>query len=267
MSKRTVPYIHKLKAKQEKIIALTAYDYTLAKIIDSTNVVDLILVGDSLGNIIKGDSNTLKVTLEEVIYHTKAVCQGVENALVISDLPFMTYQVSIEKALISAGKILKLTDASAVKLEGGVKIKNTIKALVDIDIPVLAHIGLTPQSYHRMGGYKIQGKEKKFSNNEAGSERQIIEDAKAVEEAGAFAIVLEGIPANLASKISSILSIPTIAIACGESACGDNSCDGKILVTNDLLGFNADELPAFVKPLANLKGDIEIAVKKFASKK
>ncbi|MCL4128809.1 UNVERIFIED_CONTAM: hypothetical protein GTU68_063673 [Idotea baltica] len=219
----------------------------MAKIIDSTNTVDLILVGDSLGSIIKGEESTLSVTLDEIIYHTKAVCKGVVNSLVVSDMPFMSYQVSIEKALISAGKILKNTNASAVKIEGGVKIKNTIKALVDIDIPVLGHVGLTPQSYHRMGGHKIQG-----------SENQIIEDAKAVEEAGAFAIVLEGIPQRTASKISNLLSIPTIGIACGEG-----SCDGKILVINDLLGFNADELPPFVKPLANLKSDIEIAVKKY----
>jgi 3-methyl-2-oxobutanoate hydroxymethyltransferase len=260
MTKRTVPYIHKLKSKKEKIIALTAYDYTMAKIIDSTNVVDLILVGDSLGSIVKGEENTLSVTLNEIIYHTKSVCKGVKNALVVSDMPFMSYQVSIEKALISAGKILKSTNANAVKLEGGVKIKNTIKALVDIDIPVLGHVGLTPQSYNRMGGHKIQGKEQVFSNNKVGSENQIIEDAKAVEEAGAFAIVLEGIPESIASKISNLLSIPTISIACGE-----NSCDGKILVTNDLLGFNADELPPFVKPLANFKSEIGIAVKKFAS--
>jgi 3-methyl-2-oxobutanoate hydroxymethyltransferase len=260
MTKRTVPQIHQSKNSNKKIVALTAYDYTIAKIIDQSDLVDLILVGDSLGCVVQGYQNTLPVSLDEMIYHTRCVTRAVENALVVADLPFMTYQVSKEQALQSAGRLIKEAGAEAVKLEGGLQMRETIAALVNVDIPVVGHIGLTPQSYHRMGGHKIQGqKNSKFANNSAGTYEQLLIDALAVQDAGAFAIVLEGVTSDLATRLTAELNIPTIGISAGESI-----CDGEILVTHDLLGLSANPIPKFVKPLADLKSLIEKAVFEYA---
>jgi 3-methyl-2-oxobutanoate hydroxymethyltransferase len=260
MTKRTVPQIHQSKNSNKKIVALTAYDYTIAKIIDQSNLVDLILVGDSLGCVVQGYQNTLPVSLDEMIYHTRCVTRAVENALVVADLPFMTYQVSKEQALQSAGRLIKEAGAEAVKLEGGFQMRETIAALVNVDIPVVGHIGLTPQSYHRMGGHKIQGqKNSKFVNNNAGTYEQLLVDALAVQDAGAFAIVLEGVTSDLATKLTAELNIPTIGISAGDSV-----CDGEILVTHDLLGLSASPIPKFVKPLADFKSLIEKAVFEYA---
>lgn len=261
MTKRAVPDIYSFKCCDKKIVALTAYDYSMAKIIDQTDAVDVILVGDSLGSVIKGEKTTLSVTMDEVIYHGKCVRKGVKNALLVIDMPFLSYQVSTEQAIENAGRILKETSANAVKLEGGVHVKETIAALVNVDIPVLGHIGLTPQSYNRMGGHKIQGKEQVYKNNLAGSKEQLMLDGKAVEEAGAFSVVIEGTSEEVAAEITKELSIPTIGIASGEK-----NCDGEILVINDLLELSPKSPPSFVTPSVNLREIIEVSVKDYSKK-
>lgn len=255
----TIPKILNRKDTGDKITAVTAYDYTFGKLLDRAGV-DLILVGDSLGCVIQGHSNTLPVTLDEVIYHTKCVARGVERSLVVGDLPFLSYQVSVEQALLSAGRIIKEGGAAAVKLEGGEAIYDIIARLVSVDIPVMGHVGLTPQSYHRMGGHRVQGKRTKNSKNiknHAGSPEQILADATAVEEAGAFALVLEGIPLQLASQITKTISIPTIGIGAG------GVCDGQILVMHDLLGLSDKPSPKFVKRFAELGVSVTDAVKQY----
>ena len=248
-----VPDIIALK-NIRNITALTAYDYLLATLLDQSGV-DLILVGDSLASVVQGHETTLPVTLDEMIYHCKCVTRGVKRALVIGDLPFLSYQPSIETAIISAGRLLKEGNVSAVKLEGGENVAKIISALTSYDIPVMGHIGLTPQSFHRMGGHKIQGKSLATnSNQKAGTREQILKDAKAVEESGAFSVVLEGIPEDLAKEITKILTIPTIGIGAGSF------CDGQILVTTDMLGLNTGKTPSFVTKYANLAGDIKRAV-------
>lgn len=256
MKPLTVPALLRKKEASEKITALTAYDYTMAALIDAAGV-DVILVGDSVASVVQGHKNTLPVTLDEMIYHSRCVTRGVKRALVVGDLPFLSYQVSIERAIESAGRLLKESGVSAVKLEGGVQMADTIAALSAIDIPVMGHIGLTPQSYHRMGGHKQQGKKKAAANNEAGSRNRIIEDAQAVEAAGAFSVVLEGIPADLAQEITAMLSIPTIGIAAGPH------CDGQILVSTDMLGMNPEFCPKFVKQYAALATVISEAVETY----
>lgn len=261
MSKRTVPDIHQYKKTANRIVALTAYDYTMAKIIDLLDIVDLILVGDSLGCVIQGHNNTLPVTLDEMVYHTRCVARAVKNALLVADLPFMTYQISKEQALSSAARLMKEAGAESVKLEGGVAMQETIAALVRVDIPVMAHIGLTPQSFHRMGGHKLQGqKTAKFANNQAGTYEMLLADAQAVQEAGAFAVVLEGVNSDLAQKLTAELSIPTIGIAAGNGI-----CDGEILVTQDLVGLSASAIPKFVPQKANFKSDLERSVFEFSA--
>ncbi len=252
----TVPEIYSRKSDQRKITALTAYDFSLARLVDAAGV-DIILVGDSLGGIIQGAETTLPVTLDEVIYHARCVTRAVKQSLVVGDLPFMSYQISIEEALRSAGRLMKESGVGAVKLEGGKHMAQTISRLVEIDIPVMGHVGLTPQSYHRMGGHKQQGKKVAASNNEAGSAARILEDALAVEKAGAFSVVLEGIPDALAKEITTTLSIPTIGIAAGPD------CDGQILVLHDMLGVNPDFKPRFVKRYAELSSVIDLAVKEY----
>jgi 3-methyl-2-oxobutanoate hydroxymethyltransferase len=247
MDKITVPAIKDRKGK-EKIAMLTAYDYAFSGIIDAAGV-DIILVGDSVGNVMLGYPNTLPVTVEEMIHHTKAVTKGARHALVVIDMPFMSYQESIEQARRNAGRMIKESGAECVKLEGGTRMKDVISALVDIDIPVMGHIGLTPQSVHRMGGYKVQGK--------GAAEQMLIEDAKAVEEAGAFSVVMEGIPRDVAKKITEMLTIPTIGIGAGPD------CDGQVLVLHDLLGMMGQFRPKFVKTYVNLKESIEKAVKEY----
>ncbi|MBI2988747.1 MAG: 3-methyl-2-oxobutanoate hydroxymethyltransferase [Deltaproteobacteria bacterium] len=247
--KVTAPEIKRMKQRGEKIAVLTAYDYSFARILDEAGV-DILLVGDSVGSVIQGQQSTLPVTVDEMIYHTKAVVRGRRRALVVADMPFLSYQVSLEEAKRNAGRFLQEAGAEAVKIEGGVHFLETIEALVQMGIPVMGHVGLTPQSVHRFGGYKVQGKEKE--------ERGIIlQDALAVEEAGAFSVVLEGIPMDLAQEITRRLSIPTIGIGAGIH------CDGQVLVVHDMLGLFDMYTPKFVKRYADVRGIITDAVKNF----
>ena len=249
--KVTVPDIVKKKSQNQKITCLTAYDYSFARILDQAGV-DILLVGDSVGCVFQGHGNTLPVTIDEMIYHTRAVARGRKRALLVGDMPFLSYQVSLEQAIKNAGRLLQEGGAEAVKLEGGLAIQTTIAAIVKIGIPVMSHVGLTPQSVHRFGGYKIQGKSQ--AQKEA-----VIADALAVEEAGAFSVVLEGIPLELAREISERLTIPTIGIGAGPH------CDGQVLVIHDMLGLFDDFTPKFVKQYADIKAVITGAVKGFIS--
>ncbi|MFC1651084.1 3-methyl-2-oxobutanoate hydroxymethyltransferase [Candidatus Latescibacterota bacterium] len=226
----------RMKVEGKKITALTAYSSLFAAFLDEAGI-DLILIGDSLGNVFQGRDSTIPVTLEEMIYHGEIVARCVSRAFVVVDMPFMSYQVNAEDALRNAGAVMKRTGCNAVKLEGGITIKNTIRHIVDVGIPVLAHIGLTPQSVNALGGYKVQGREDR---------KRIIEDARAVEEAGAFAVVMEKIPRSLAEEITNKLSIPTIGIGAGPG------CDGQILVTEDMLGLFREYKPKFVRKYAEL---------------
>ena len=247
----TVPAIAKRKNSGKKITALTAYDYSFAKLLDSTSI-DILLVGDSLGMVSQGHINTLSVTLEDIVYHTRCVNQGVERALVVADMPFMSYQVSVEQAVTNAGILIQQGGAAAVKLEGGERIINQVNAILKAGIPVMGHIGLTPQSVHQFGGYKVQGKN--FLDS-----KQIKQDAKDLQKAGVFSLVLEGMPEELAKEITNDLKIPTIGIGAGSN------CDGQILVTHDLLGLNPDFAPKFVKRYAHLSDVIQNAVIDFIS--
>lgn len=247
--KITVPCILKMKQRGEMITCLTAYDYAFARILDETGI-ELLLVGDSLGCVVQGSPNTLAVTMDEMVYHTRLVARGRKRALVIADMPFLSYQVSKEQALANAGRFLQEGGAEAVKLEGGVHVRESIAAIVNAGIPVMGHIGLTPQSVHQFGGYKIQGK--------APAQRdRVMRDALAVEDAGAFSVVLEGMPVDLAREITERLSIPTIGIGAG------GGCDGQVLVVHDMLGLFDDFRPKFVKQYADLKQIVSGAVKDF----
>lgn len=236
--KNTVLTFQQAKENGEKLTMLTAYDYSTAKLIDEAGV-NSILVGDSLGNVILGYEDTISVTMEDMIHHGAAVARGAKNALVVIDMPFMSYQTSVYDALVNAGRLMKEGRGDAVKLEGGVEVCPQIKAIVDAGIPVCAHIGLTPQSINAFGGFKVQGK------NEAAA-KKLLEDAKAVEEAGAFAVVIEGVPAKIAALITEQLHIPTIGIGAGKD------CDGQVLVYQDMLGMFSDFTPKFVKRYANI---------------
>jgi 3-methyl-2-oxobutanoate hydroxymethyltransferase len=247
--KITVPHILKMKQRGELITCLTAYDYSFARILDEAGI-ELLLVGDSLGCVVQGNHNTLAVTMDEMVYHTRLVVRGRKRALVIGDMPFLSYQVSKEHALQNAGRFLQEAGAEAVKLEGGVAVRETIEAIVKAGIPVMGHIGLTPQSVHQFGGYRIQGREK--------NRREIVlRDALAVQDAGAFAVVLEGMPLDLAEEITGRLTIPTIGIGAGAN------CDGQVLVLHDMLGLFDDFTPKFVKRYADLKATVSGAVKDF----
>ena len=228
---------------------LTAYDYHTACTIDEAGI-DMILVGDSLGNVMLGYENTLAVTVEDMIHHGKAVCRGAKQAFVVIDMPFMSYQTSVEDAVRNAGRIMKETNCQAVKLEGGVEYADRIKAIVEAGIPVVAHIGLTPQSVNAMGGYRVQGK----SLEQA---QKLLADAKAVEEAGAFAITLECVPEALAKMITEQTSALTIGIGAGKY------CDGQVLVYQDMLGYNDGFIPKFVKQYANLHNIMLQAFKEY----
>lgn len=228
---------------------LTAYDYHTACTIDEAGI-DMILVGDSLGNVMLGYENTLAVTVEDMIHHGKAVCRGAKQAFVVIDMPFMSYQTSVEEAVRNAGRIMKETNCQAVKLEGGVEYADRIKAIVEAGIPVVAHIGLTPQSVNAMGGYRVQGK----SLEQA---QKLLADAKAVEEAGAFAITLECVPEALAKMITEQTSALTIGIGAGKY------CDGQVLVYQDMLGYNDGFIPKFVKQYANLHSVMLQAFKEY----
>ncbi len=234
--KNTVTTFRKAKENGEKLTMLTAYDYSTAKLMDEAGV-NSILVGDSLGNVILGYEDTISVTMEDMIHHGAAVARGAKNALVVVDMPFMSYQTSVYDALVNAGRLMKEGRADAIKLEGGVEVCPQIKAIVGAGIPVCAHIGLTPQSINAFGGFKVQGKSEEAA-------RKLLEDAKAVEEAGAFAVVIEGVPKKLADLITEKLSIPTIGIGAG------NGCDGQVLVYQDMLGMFSDFTPKFVKRYA-----------------
>lgn len=247
--RKTILDIAEMKRDKNKIAVLTAYDYPFARLMDLAGI-DIILVGDSVGSVVSGYDNTLPVTLDEMIYHTRAVMRGSSQALVIADMPFMSYQSDIRDARINAGRLIKEGGAQAVKLEGGLPMMDTIKALVDIDIPVVGHIGLTPQSIHRMGGFRVQGRIEEQA-------QRLIADARAVEEAGAFAIVLEGIPAKLAREISFLLHIPTIGIGAGVG------CDGQVLVIHDILGLYDKYAPKFVKRYADISPLISAGIKEY----
>lgn len=236
--KKTVLTFQKAKAEGRKLTMLTAYDYSTAKLVDEAGI-DSILVGDSLGNTILGYEDTLSVTMEDMIHHGAAVARGAKNALVVVDMPFMSYQVSVEEAVRNAGRLMKEGRAGAVKLEGGASVCPQIKAIVDAGIPVMAHLGLTPQSINAFGGFKVQGK------TEAAA-KKLIEDAKLVQEAGAFALTLEAVPSKLATLITKQLDIPTIGIGAGAG------CDGQILVNQDMLGTFSDFTPKFVKRYADI---------------
>lgn len=238
----TVLDLQAMKARGEKIAVLTAYDYPFARIMDQAGI-DMILVGDSAGSVVAGYETTLPVTMDEMLYHTKAVARSAERALIVSDMPFLSYQVDLAEARRNAGRLIKEGGAHAVKLEGGVQIAETIQAIVAMDIPVVGHIGLTPQAVHRMGGYRVQGRDDAQA-------QQLKADAQAVAEAGACAIVLEGIPAALGAAISEALTIPTIGIGAGVD------CDGQVLVIHDILGLCEKYSPKFVKRYADISTTI-----------
>ena len=240
--KVTVPEIVRAKASGRLIVALTAYDFPFARIADEAGV-DLILVGDSLGMVVQGCETTLPVTMDEMVYHTRMVARGRRRALVVSDLPFLSYQVSPADAVANAGRLIKEGGAEAVKLEGGCAVAETIARIAAVDIPVMGHIGLTPQSVHRMGGHKVQGRR---HGQAPGQRERLIDDAMAVEAAGAFAIVLEGIPLDLAAELTERLTIPTIGIGAGPH------CDGQVLVLHDMLGLLGDFQPKFARRYVDL---------------
>ncbi len=240
-----------MKAGQRRIVMLTCYDALFARLLDASGV-DILLVGDSVNQVLAGEESTLSARLDQMIYHTKIVRRGAQRAMVICDLPFLTYQVSIEEAIRNAGRAMAETGCHAVKLEGGVHVAPTVRALVDVGIPVMGHIGLTPQSVHALGGYRVQGRDHEAA-------RRLKRDARALEAAGAFAIVLELVPAPLAAAITRSLTIPTIGIGAGPS------CDGQVLVLHDMLGLNDRFSAKFVKRYADLAGAVRKAVGAFAA--
>jgi 3-methyl-2-oxobutanoate hydroxymethyltransferase len=252
MSRRdkiTTRTIVDMKRRAEKVVMLTAYDYQTAVLVDRAGV-EIILVGDTLGMVVLGYENTLPVTLEEIIHHLKAVSRAHPRALLVGDLPFMSYQASVADAVRNAGRLVKEGRAEAVKLEGGRRMEAVLKGILDADIPVMGHLGLTPQSVHRMGGYRVQGKDPE-------SAEQLLEEAGFLQELGCFAIVLEGIPRDLAARISKSLDIPTIGIGAGSE------CDGQVLVVNDLLGVMDEFSPKFVKRYAEIGRDMTKAFSEF----
>ena len=247
----TISQIKEMKQKGEKISMLTAYDYVTAKIVDEAGV-PLILVGDSLGMVVLGYDSTIPVTLEVMLHHTKAVVRGTKKALVVGDMPFMTYQISMEEAMRNAGRFMQEAGCQAVKLEGGVTVADKVKKIEDCGIPVIGHIGLTPQSINQFGGHKIQGK-----TPEAAA--RLLEDARALDKAGAFAVVLETVPAPLAALITKKISIPTIGIGAGAG------CDGQVQVINDILGSYTDFVPKHAKQYAKIASIMSIAIAQYHS--
>lgn len=247
--KNTSVSFKKAKTEGSKLTMLTAYDYSTAKMIDECGI-NGILVGDSLGMVCLGYKDTLSVTMEDMIHHIKAVSRGSENALIVGDMPFMSYQTSVYDALVNAGRLIKEGGAEAVKLEGGAAVCKQIEAIVNAQIPVMGHIGLTPQSINVFGGFKVQGKDEEVA-------KQLIEDAKKIEAAGAFAIVLECVPAKLAEIITKSISIPAIGIGAGAG------CDGQILVYQDMLGMFSNISPKFVKKFAEVGESMKNGFKKY----
>ncbi len=244
----TVPELGRMKAAGERVTMVTAYDWTFARLLDAAGV-ELLLVGDSLGMVMQGQDTTLPVTLDEMVYHTRLVARGARRALVVGDLPFGAYQSSPDRAVDNAVRLVKEGGAAAVKLEGGVRMADTIAAISSVDIPVMGHVGLTPQSVHRMGGHKVQGRR---HGHEAGGRERVLDDARAVQDAGAFAVVLEGIPLDLAAEITGELEIPTIGIGAGVH------CDGQVLVLHDLLGLS-ERAPKFAKAYVDLSAAVSSA--------
>ena len=248
-AKITTQTVVDMKRNGEKISMLTAYDFTMAKIIDEAGI-DIILVGDSASNVMAGFETTVPMTLDHMIYHTSCVVRGTDQALVIADLPFMSYQVTAKEALISAGRMMKEAGAHAVKMEGGKPIIDTVRKIVDAGIPVMGHLGLTPQSIYKFGTYKVRAQDEEEAE-------ELIRDAKLLEEAGCFSIVLEKIPAQLAKRVTEELSIPTIGIGAG------GHCDGQVLVIHDMLGMNKDFSPRFLRRYADLHETMTGAVKNY----
>jgi len=244
-----VPDLRAMKERGEKIAVLTAYDFTMARILDRAGV-EVILVGDSVGMVVLGYDTTLPVTLDMMIHHTAAVSRGAKRALIIADMPFLTFQLSLEEAMRNAGRLIQEGGAAAVKIEGGRQIVDTAKRLVDIGIPVMGHLGLTPQSVHQLGGFRPQGRDSEAAE-------RLMQDAEILEKAGVFGIVLESIPADLAGRMSSSLKIPTIGIGAGPQ------CDGQVLVINDMLGFTDGPVPPFAKQYAQLSEQILSAVRAY----
>lgn len=241
----TVPEFRTAKARSARLAVVTAYDYTSARLADEAGV-DAVLVGDSLGMVVQGQPNSLAVTLKEIIYHTRCVVRGVRRALVVGDMPFLTYQVSPRQAVRNAGRLMKEGGAHAVKLEGGVRMQRAVEACVAAGIPVMGHVGLTPQAVHMLGGFKVQR-----------NEEELLADAAALEAAGAFAVVVESVPATIAAKITAALSVPTIGIGAGSA------CDGQVLVFHDMMGLFPDFKPKFVKRYADLGGAIKAAMEAY----
>jgi 3-methyl-2-oxobutanoate hydroxymethyltransferase len=248
-TKVTIHTLRTMKQRGEKITVLTAYDATFARLLDEAGA-DVLLVGDSLGMVIQGNDTTLPVTVDEMIYHCRAVARGTRRAQIVGDMPFMSYQASVEQGLVNAGRLMKEGGCHAVKLEGGAQHAELVRRLVGAGIPVMGHIGLTPQSFHQMGGFRVQGRD-------AGGRERLLADARALEEAGAYAIVLEGIPSEIATEISAALTIPTIGIGAGVG------CDGQVLVIYDLLGMDDSFKPRFVRRYEQLGTRIRTAVQSY----
>lgn len=247
----TIHTLRQMKERGDKITMLTAYDATFARLLDESHI-DVLLVGDSLGMVIQGNQTTLPVTIDEVIYHCRAVARGTRRAHIVGDMPFMSYQAGLDTALANAGRLVKEGGCHSVKLEGGAQHADLVSRLVAAGIPVMGHIGLTPQSFHQLGGFKVQGRQ-------SGAADQLVADARALEAAGAYAIVLEGIPTEIAERITAELSIPTIGIGAGPH------CDGQVLVIYDLLGMNDSFKPKFVRRYEHLATRIRTAVDAYAA--
>ncbi|HUY27750.1 MAG TPA: 3-methyl-2-oxobutanoate hydroxymethyltransferase [Candidatus Binataceae bacterium] len=248
-----VPDLARMKSARRPIAMLTAYDYPFARIFDLAGL-DVLLVGDSVAMAVRGEESTLAVTIDEMIYHTRAVARARKRALLVADMPFLSYQVTPEDALRNAGRLLKEAGAEAVKLEGGAAIAETVRRLTAVDIPVMGHIGLTPQSVHRMGGHRVQGRK---SGDGPGCRERLVEDALAIEAAGAFAIVVEGVPASLGREIAARVRIPAIGIGAGPDL------DGQVLVMHDMLGLGEAFIPRFAKPFATLRRDAAAATESY----
>lgn len=238
MARITTAVLKEMKLKNEKITMLTSYDYAIASLVEEAGI-NMILVGDSMGNVVLGYENTLAVTMDDIIHHTKAVVRATDNTMVVGDMPFLSYHISLEEAVRNAGRIIQEGGAQAVKLEGGVERVDTVKAIIAAQIPVMGHIGLTPQSVNQFGGYKVQGAD-------IITARKLIADARALADAGVFSIVLECVPTALAQKITDEIGVPTIGIGAGPY------CDGQVLVINDMLGMSKGHIPKFVKKFINL---------------
>jgi len=249
--KITVQTILDMKRRGEKIVVLTAYDHPTARLEDAAGI-EVILVGDSVGNVVLGYDNTLPVTVDEMVHHLKAVTRARPRALVVGDLPFMSYQAGVEDAVRSAGRLVKEGGAEAVKVEGAARVEVALRAIVDAAIPVMGHVGLTPQSVHQFGGYRVQGRD-------AAAAERIVDDARFLEQCGCFSMVVEGVPWRLAERITAALSIPTIGIGAGPH------CDGQVLVVNDLLGIDESFTPRFVKRYASLGAEMTRAFTEFAA--